>query len=92
MEYNDYLSLVLNSMSSKTGTVRAINSITIQDSIRMVISASKHTDSGVVYIPDYVAAGTSVLMDIQGMYRNSSVKSGNYGILVRQPCMWSGGI
>ena len=40
----------------------------------------------------YIAENIRVLESINGIFLSSCIKDGDYGILVRQPCIWSGGI
>ena len=39
-----------------------------------------------------MVSNTKVLKDDHGIYAESNVSTNEYAILVRQPCMWSGGI
>lgn len=90
--YDMYIKDVVQYMRGKSGIVRSINSMVIQGSMRMVISADAQSRAGTVSIPHYVASHTKALTNSNGTYMECTIQDGDYGILVRQPCMWSGGI
>ena len=78
-------------MRGKKGVVRAMNAMVVQGSIRMVISPLRPSLAGPISIPQYVADNTKIMTCLNGTYSESHIQNGDYGILIRYPCMWSGG-
>jgi len=91
IQYEQYVDQVVASMRGKNGSVRAVNTMTVQGSCRMVISPWHDSNAGHISIPRCVANNIKVLECINGTYTESFAKDGDYAIVVRQPCMWSGG-
>lgn len=89
---DDYRSEVVKYMRSKTGYLRNMNSIVVEGSLKMVISPTSHSLDSIVYIPQHIAESTKVPDIINGVVTESCVNDGDYGILVRQPVLWHGGI
>lgn len=82
-------------MRSKGGYLRNMNSITVEGSLKMVISPMEHThtEESTVYISSHIAAeSTKIPQVINGTVIESHVEDGDYGLLVRQPVLWYGGI
>jgi hypothetical protein len=91
--YSKYKAAVLSHLRGKHGYVRsAMCRMTVQGSIKMVISPAATTKESVVYIPRYIAENCRVPVLIGESYHIRSLEDCTFGILVRQPCMWSGGI
>jgi len=90
--HDQYIDQVTGFMRGKKGAVRSINNITVQGSLRMVISPLHPQAIGEVWIPSYIAENTKVLCLDNGIYTESNIVDGDHAIIVRQPCMWSGGI
>jgi hypothetical protein len=88
----EYKLMTSKMMMGKSGCVRSLNSARIEGSIRMVISIGSAKSAREVVIPEAVANGTQVPHVVNGKIRYTSVKDGDWGLLVRQPCLWSGGI
>jgi hypothetical protein len=88
----DYRMEVVKHMRSKTGHIRSMNSIVVEGSLKMVISAIPHTDQSTISIPQHIAGAIRVPHVINGRVVVSPVRDGDYGILVRQPVLWHGGI
>ena len=79
-------------MRSKTGYIRSMNSITIEGSLKMVISPDIHNDESTISIPSHIADSIKIPHVHNGVVQVSSIDDGDYGILVRQPVLWHGGI
>lgn len=92
LDYDEYKNRVVSHMRGKRGSVRSINSLTVQGSIRMVISPLEEHHGGSVSIPKYIADSTWVLDQESLTYKARCMRNGDRAILVRQPCMWIGGI
>ena len=88
----EYRSEVVKHMRSKTGYVRRMNSITVEGSLKMVISPDVHNDESTVSIPHHIASAIKVPHVRNGVVQTSCIEDGDYGILVRQPVLWHGGI
>lgn len=88
----EYRNEVIKHMRSKTGYIRSMNSIAIEGSLKMVISPSQHNDESIVYIPSHIAKAVRIPSVRNGIVQASCVEDGDYGILVRQPVLWHGGI
>ncbi len=91
-DIHSYRMEVVKQMRSKTGHVRAMNSITVEGSLKMVISPRPHNDESTVYIPQHIANAMRVPEVVNGRVVACPVRDGDYGILVRQPVLWHGGI
>jgi RNA polymerase Rpb1, domain 2 len=92
IDADEYRAEVMRHMRSKTGYIRQMNSITIEGSMKMVISAHECVDESSVWIPDYIANAIKVPTRVGNTVIESPVLDGDYGILVRQPVLWHGGI
>ncbi len=57
---------VTKQMRSKTGRIRAMNSITVEGSLKMVISPRPHNDESTVYIPQRIANAMRIPEVING--------------------------
>ena len=90
LDYESYISQVLLAMRGKTGSMRQVNRMVVQGSLRMVISPASSLSAGTISIPHYVAQRTKLLCKRGSSYTSRIVKDGDYAILIRQPCMWSG--
>jgi len=90
--YTRYKATVLSYLRGKHGYVRSMCRMTVQGSIKMVISPAPTSSESVVYIPRYVAKNCKVPVLVGESYHVKSLEDCTFGILVRQPCMWSGGI
>ncbi len=88
----DYRNEVISSMRGKTGSLRSITSITVEGSLKMVISPYPHTSESVISIPQHIAMATTVPNVVNGIVVESSIENGDVGLLVRQPCLWTGSI
>lgn len=88
----EYMKSVSRMMMGKKGAIRSMNSIKVEGSIKMVISVGSSGEEGTVTIPAVIAKSTLVPVMKNGVVRYSQVRDGDYGILVRQPCLWPGGI
>ena len=69
-----------------------MNSIKVEGSVKMVISVGNSGQEGTVTIPATIARSTLVPVMHNGVVKYSMIRHGDYGILVRQPCLWPGGI
>ena len=92
ISYSEYQDQVVRYMRSKTGYIRSMNSIAVEGSLKMVISPAPHSNESQVYVPHHIANSTKVPHVENGVVVSSSIKDGDYGILVRQPVLWHGGI
>jgi hypothetical protein len=88
----DYIRLTSKIMMGKKGLVRLMNSITVDGSMKMVISISESGEEGVVRVPSTVASSIMVPIVSNGIVTYDRVHDGDWALLVRQPCLWSGGI
>jgi hypothetical protein len=87
-----YRSRVRHYMMGKKGSIRSINGACIEGSIKMVISVGNHGKEGTVSVPRFVA-DTVMIPDLSTRFvRYRTLRTGDWGILVRQPCLWGGGI
>jgi hypothetical protein len=79
-------------MMGKKGLIRSMNSMRIDGSMKMVISIGTSGHEGTVSIPKSIADSVTipVLRNVKVKYQ--SIQDGDQAILVRQPCLWSGGI
>ncbi len=76
----------------KKGLVRSMNSITVDGSMKMVISISQSGEEGMVRIPSTIASSIMVPIVSDGVVTYDRIHDGDWALLVRQPCLWSGGI
>ena len=74
------------------GILRATSKMTVQGSVRMVISPSVSCINNSVHIPKYIADKCVVPVINGNHFYASTLSKCKYAVLVRQPCMWSGGI
>jgi hypothetical protein len=58
----------------------------------MVISSQPHSSESIVTIPQYIAQSIKVPNVVNGLVVVSCIEDGDMAILVRQPCLWTGGI
>ena len=80
--YEVYTKEVLALLRGKTGYA----------SLRMVISPSTTCTESRIYVPRYVTEECVVPVITSGHYYKAKLSECRYVILVRQPCMWTGGI
>jgi hypothetical protein len=79
-------------MTGKSGAIRSTNRACIEGTLKMVISVGQHGHEGSISIPSFVAKSMCI-PDLSGRYtKYRTLKDGDYGLLVRQPCLWSGGL
>ena len=79
-------------MRGKKGLVRYMNTMTVEGSVKVVISKWKYTNEGYISIPEYIARNDSVLRLESGICNLHTIKYGDHGIIVRQRCLWTGSI
>jgi hypothetical protein len=79
-------------MRKKSGCVRSMNSIVVEGSGKMVISPGLCTEECIVEIPRKVGASCRTLYMEGNYFVEGVLEDGDMVILVRQPCMWTGGI
>ena len=79
-------------MMGKKGFVRGMSSIKIDGSMKMVISVSRDVRPGTVEIPSLIAKSIRVPNMKNGTVMYEGIEDGGSALLVRQPCLWSGGI
>ena len=92
MEPHTYKQLVSKYMVGKKVAIRSINSTKIDGSLKMVISIGTSGQEGTIEIPETIASKTKVPCVKNGTVSFEYLTEGDYGLLVRQPCLWSGGI
>jgi hypothetical protein len=90
--YSTYVSSVMSLLRGKTGYVRSTSRMTVEGSIRMVISPSNECTGSHVHVPSLIATNCMVPVLNGGVWSSIPLSECTYGILVRQPCMWTGGI
>jgi hypothetical protein len=90
--YPEYIAAVLSLLRGKTGCLRSINSMVVQGSLKMVISPDIDNSDATVKIPRYIAQKCLIPNVVGGSYTRSTLADCSFGLLVRQPCMWTGGI
>ena len=81
-----------NFMMGKKGAVRSVGRGCIEGSLKMVISIGTSGREGEIEVPSFVAS-TMLVPDTSSdrvIYRH--LRNNDWGLLVRQPCLWSGGI
>jgi hypothetical protein len=91
MSYNGYRAQVVSMMQGKLGYVRSLTSITVEGSMKIVISPLTNTSMSIVSIPRHIAHAIKVPSVVDGVIQSGHIKSGDRAILIRQPCLWSGG-
>lgn len=69
-----------------------MNSITVEGSLKMVISPAKHYNESTMFIPSYIANSIKVPHICNGIVITSPIEDCDYVIVVRQPVLWHGGI
>ena len=79
-------------MRGKKGPVRSVNTMTLQGSVKMVIYLWKATNEGYIPIPEYISRNTSILILESFIWNLYTIKDGEYAIILRQPCLWTGSI
>jgi hypothetical protein len=79
-------------MMGKNGFIRSMNSICVEGSLKMVISIGKSGNEGTITIPEAIASCTQVPCVKNGLVQYEHIKDGDYAILIRQPCLWPGGV
>ncbi len=87
-----YKRLTSKIMMGKGGFVRSMNSICVEGSVKMVISVGENGTEGTVTIPEAIASSTQVPCIKNGLVQYEPIKDGDYAILIRQPCLWPGGV
>jgi hypothetical protein len=92
ISYDVYVKAVLSMLRGKSGYVRSVSKMSVQGSMRMVISPARTCSDRCVYIPRYMADKCIVPLIEGEHYCASRLSDCRYVILVRQPCMWTGGI
>lgn len=88
----EYQTYVLSILRGKKGAVHCINTMSVQGAIHMVIAPDPSLDAGSVSIPEWVATSVCIPYLNNGMIKTRCVHDGDHALLVRQLCMWSGGI
>jgi hypothetical protein len=87
------LDLLRSHMTGEFGTVRSMNALVAQGGLRMVVmSPLQPSKAGSVCVPDCAAKGTEAKCKEGSACAKRSMQDGDWAILARQPCMWSGGI
>ena len=69
-----------------------MNSMDIWRAICMVFAPDPNLSACTVSVPKWVASRVCVLHVTNGVVSGRSLQDGDHALLVRQPCMWSGGI
>ena len=92
MNYDEYKRLTSKIMMGKKGLVRSMSSMCVEGSIKMVISVGYNGDEGCVSIPSMIADNVLIPELINGTVRYTHVTDLSMAILIRQPCLWSGGV
>ena len=69
-----------------------MNSMAVEGSMKMVISLMPHQEESTVYIPQHIASSIRVPYVHNGIVCTCGIQDGDYGILLRQPVLWHGGI
>ena len=87
----EYKTEVVKHMRSKTGYDRSMNSVAVEGFLQMVISPIVHHDESTIYIPSHSADSIKIPHVHNGIVQVSSIKDGDFGVLVRQPVLWHGG-
>jgi len=90
--YDVYVKAVLSTLRGKSGYTRSVSTMSIQGSLRMVISPGHTCSDNSIYVPRYIAERCVVPVIEGDHYHSSRLSDCRYVILVRQPCMWTGGI
>jgi hypothetical protein len=90
--YEAYIKAVLATLRGKGGYARSVSRMSVQGSLRMVTTAAKTCSESAVYIPRYIAEKCVVPVIEGGIYTSHKLSECRYVVLVRQPCMWTGGI
>ena len=92
MTETKYKTLLSKIMMGKKGTIRNMNFVRVEGSLKMVISVGESCSNPIVTIPRSVANNIKVPYVDQGKVLYRGVCDSDYAMLVRQPCLWSGGI
>jgi hypothetical protein len=92
IDVTDYKHLTSKIMMGKSGFIRSMNSICVEGSLKMVISIGKSGTEGTITIPETIASCTQVPCVKNGLVQYEHIKDGDYAILIRQPCLWPGGV
>ena len=87
-----YINAVLATLRSKTGYTTSVSRMSVQGSLRMVITPANTCSESAVCVPRYIADKYVVPAIDGGTYTSRKLSECRYVILVRQPCMWTGGI
>ena len=89
---SDYHAHLLSTLRGKKGLIRRMNTMNVQGAVRMVIAPDPHLRAGTVSIPKWVASRVCTPYADNGVVKSQCIRDGDRALLVRQPCMWSGGI
>jgi 1-acyl-sn-glycerol-3-phosphate acyltransferase len=92
MTDSTYKRLTSKIMMGKRGLVRSVNSLRVDGSMKMVISVCREVEPGTIEIPVNVSKSIKVPVIVDGRIEYHGIKDGDWGLLVRQPCLWPGGI
>jgi hypothetical protein len=92
ISHEAYQKNVSKIMMRKKGNIRSMTSIRIEGSMKMVISIGQSTDKSTVLIPSVVAKNIRVPYLLGDSVTSRGLRTGDRAMLVRQPCLWSGGI
>lgn len=91
LDYETYKKLTSRIMMGKKGLVRSMSSLCVEGTIKMVISVGYNGDEGSVSIPSIIAENVLIPECVNGIVQYSHVNDLDMAILIRQPCLWSGG-
>ena len=92
IDQSRYKSLTFKFMRGKKGAIRSMSSIRVEGSARAVISVASGGTEGSIFIPESIAFNIIIPVEEDRVVVCKCLQTGDYCLLIRQPCLWSRGI
>ena len=89
---HDYYASMVNSMQGKKGMVSRMMAIPIEGSLRSVISSCESIKSGWKVVPSWIAEANLTPVPVNVKVMGRTLLHGDWCMLVRQPCLFTGSI
>ncbi|KAG7358005.1 RNA polymerase Rpb1, domain 2 [Nitzschia inconspicua] len=92
ISHEQYRDLTSKIMMGKKGLIRSMCSIRVEGTMKAVISVGVNGMEGTIDVPDKICRSIKIPCIVDDRVETKRLNDGDWALLVRQPCLWSGSI